>query len=961
MCRDALVALLPLVMFRPAASTTASFLVFGDWGMGNEAQHAVAGALEREAATHPYLAVLNVGDNFYCNDALLPPKYPHTCSIGGEPQSGVSSVNDSLWSAYFEEVYESSRTPHLAQLKWHTVLGNHDYMGNVSAQMAYSQVSPQWHMPAKHFQRSFTAGDLDALVLFIDTNPLVNNYFTSPENDAMAKQLKRSEGPEQLEWLNRTLAASRHTHRIVVGHHPLPGASSHMMKGEHEAVTVQDGRHELAEVLLANRVTLYLCGHVHNLQHVTIPRPDGHVMHHVISGAAASGPFEQAQVLERVPERELRYSSGWSSNQAGFVALELSSAEPEAGNLSYLDARLKRLATFPLTREVQVGVHPNPFNFSHVRLVDRSTTGNFLFRGGIPLNSSDEFAYHQLVREMRRVAGAGFPSHFQLVDICLLTAETADIENERQFFTTNPHLGRFIHWPIYGVGSVRTACASLGIPSSECAAEQPANLTAHVRGRLVAAYKDWADAGNQLDDRLSYIRSLLLSEHSTPLVLFGHCECGCDRTGEVFAAYAIRYLNQSFTQAMTFDESVPHRHIGYHNQLAAQWYCLYLQATNATGMPLNDCLNCKAFRCSAGEPIQPPLRSFHGTKPEDDATSTSTQSSVLSDSPSAARFRALLTASSPTTTASLSPPAKVQGNTLRYLDNGIVRIGIDLTRGGSIGYLASSVNPVDNVINSHDMGREVQLSFYSGPHFYNLPTAKYPQGACDKLFGGQPWAWNPIGAGDIDGNHGRILHLNASTTHAHVVTQPLQWACHDVPCDCTFEQTFSLHTPSGTGVRVDNVLHTARSDTTRYPPYPQELPAVYTNAPFHRLITYNGSRPFTSDAVVEYVPGWRTGGGFPWVPGHFRATESWAAMVNQDGWGVGIVSPSTTDFLGGFSGKKGPGGSSDPSTGYIAPTANVPIIPQGEFSFTFYLVLGDVPTIRSFAWQVQEHAHMNDV
>lgn len=36
-----------------------------------------------------------------------------------------------------------------------------------------------------------------------------------------------------------------------------------------------------------------------------------------------------------------------------------------------------------------------------------------------------------------------------------------------------------------------------------------------------------------------------------------------------------------------------------------------------------------------------------------------------------------------------------------YVDNGIVRVGVDLTRGGSIGYLAASATPAYNVINCH--------------------------------------------------------------------------------------------------------------------------------------------------------------------------------------------------------------------------------------------------------------------
>ena len=96
------------------------------------------------------------------------------------------------------------------------------------------------------------------------------------------------------------------------------------------------------------------------------------------------------------------------------------------------------------------------------------------------------------------------------------------------------------------------------------------------------------------------------------------------------------------------------------------------------------------------------------------------------------------------------------------------------------------------VVNAHDMGREIQLSYYSGPKVYNPPTEAYPDGACDKLFGGVPWPWNPIGAGDVDGNHGQILSFTKTVSSWHILTQPLQWACHNVSCDCTFEQWGTL-------------------------------------------------------------------------------------------------------------------------------------------------------------------------
>ena len=67
-----------------------------------------------------------------------------------------------------------------------------------------------------------------------------------------------------------------------------------------------------------------------------------------------------------------------------------------------------------------------------------------------------------------------------------------------------------------------------------------------------------------------------------------------------------------------------------------------------------------------------------------------------------------------------------------YIDNGVVKLGIDMGRGGAIGYFSASGSKT-NIVNCHDMGREIQLSFYAGPNFYN------PDGKCDKLFRGQEW------------------------------------------------------------------------------------------------------------------------------------------------------------------------------------------------------------------------------
>ena len=49
-----------------------------------------------------------------------------------------------------------------------------------------------------------------------------------------------------------------------------------------------------------------------------------------------------------------------------------------------------------------------------------------------------------------------------------------------------------------------------------------------------------------------------------------------------------------------------------------------------------------------------------------------------------------------------------------YLDNGVVKVGIELTKGGSITYLSKS-GTTDNVINNHDLGLWIRRLTPSSP------------------------------------------------------------------------------------------------------------------------------------------------------------------------------------------------------------------------------------------------------
>ena len=191
-------------------------------------------------------------------------------------------------------------------------------------------------------------------------------------------------------------------------------------------------------------------------------------------------------------------------------------------------------------------------------------------------------------------------------------------------------------------------------------------------------------------------------------------------------------------------------------------------------------------------------------------------------------------------------------DTFRYIENNNIRLGIDMDRGGAIGYLSAASNNI-NVINIHDMGREVQLSFYAGPTPF-----------CAS-WNGSPWPWNPIGAGDNHGNKGKILSLESTNTSFHIITRPLQWPCNNVQCNCTFERFITLN---GQRADVKAILHNNRTDHKDYGKYGQELPAVYSIGKLYQLWTYNGSTPWTKAPLVRYSTSPNT----PWHPGAFPAT-----------------------------------------------------------------------------------------
>ncbi len=241
---------------------------------------------------------------------------------------------------------------------------------------------------------------------------------------------------------------------------------------------------------------------------------------------------------------------------------------------------------------------------------------------------------------------------------------------------------------------------------------------------------------------------------------------------------------------------------------------------------------------------------------------------------------------------------------MSFLDNGEVRIGVDLALGGAVTFISSRDHP-GNIINSADLGRQIQMSHYSGPWPFEVGDKK-PNPAWAGL------GWNPIQTGDCYLNPSKVLEHRNDGKELYIKCIPMQWPLNNVPGDCVFETWTTLDGPI---IHMRYRCTNQRQDKTQYRPCPQELPAVYTISKLWRLMSYTGDKPFTEDMLTHITNDWHK----PWPWTRFIATEGWAALVDDNDWGLGVFKEDGGEFHGGI---YGDGRSEDPkhnSTAYLAP------------------------------------------
>lgn len=184
---------------------------------------------------------------------------------------GVRSVSDPLWMTNYELIYSH---PEL-MIPWYSILGNHEYRGNTQAVIDYTNVSARWNMPARYYTKTFENDGVSVRLVMLDTAPLISKYRKDTEQypDACKQDLDR-----QLAWADSVLTVAKEDWVLVIGHHPIYAETP---KNNSERSDMQN---RLDTILRKHKVDMYLCGHIHNFQHIRMP---GNNIDYIVNSSAS--------------------------------------------------------------------------------------------------------------------------------------------------------------------------------------------------------------------------------------------------------------------------------------------------------------------------------------------------------------------------------------------------------------------------------------------------------------------------------------------------------------------------------------------------------------------------------------------------------------------------------------------------------------------------------------------------
>lgn len=260
-----------------------------------------------------------------------------------------------------------------------------------------------------------------------------------------------------------------------------------------------------------------------------------------------------------------------------------------------------------------------------------------------------------------------------------------------------------------------------------------------------------------------------------------------------------------------------------------------------------------------------------------------------------------------------------------YIDNGEVRLGIDMNGGGSVFYYAES-STGRNLLNHADKGRYMQQSYYGDPD--------------GSTWNGGPWVWNPVQGGGTDNTPATVLAYELTENSIWVRSRPKLWATSVDEPYVVMEEEISL----------DGKVATAKyrfkyTGEHNHGLRAQELPAFFCDLALRNLVSYDGDNPWSGAATYSVQPKWLNLG-----EGNdtYYTTENWAAYVDNNQWGIGLYFPGTEERIKlTCYGHQGPSGPTGGGCSYFAPEKFLEIVSGFDYRYNVHMTIGNVTDIRA--------------
>lgn len=227
-----------------SGSTAQKWFILGDWGGGSskrqKGQKATAEGLVKKAkAVGGIDFIMGLGDNFY--------------------EKGITgNVNDKRFKVTFGSVYSDASL----DVPWYHILGNHDYHGNVTAQLEYHKKDKKWNMPSRYYtvEKSFTSNGkkVTTQLIQLDGNELFGNIEDEDHEtgEITLTPCPNAQADKQMVWFEKQLKESTADYLWVATHYPAftsKGFPSKLKK--------------LAPLLEHYKASGYFAGHSHVMEY----------------------------------------------------------------------------------------------------------------------------------------------------------------------------------------------------------------------------------------------------------------------------------------------------------------------------------------------------------------------------------------------------------------------------------------------------------------------------------------------------------------------------------------------------------------------------------------------------------------------------------------------------------------------------------------------------------------------